>query len=164
MISIPLAIKVILMGCGATLVMDAWLMMLKRLGVPALNFGFIGRWVGHLWRGTFMHASIATAAPVPGELALGWATHYVVGIAFAGLLVAIAGTQWMTQPTLLPAMLVGMATAAAPFLLMQPAMGLGIAASKTPQPWRNRLRSLANHTIFGGGLYLTAMLIAQVQP
>jgi hypothetical protein len=32
---------------------------------------------------------------------------------------------------------------------MQPAMGLGIAASKTPQPFINRIKSLINHSIFG---------------
>ena len=45
---IPLAA---LLGIGATAVMDAWLLLLKRLGVPTLNFAFIGRWVGHLLRG-----------------------------------------------------------------------------------------------------------------
>jgi formate hydrogenlyase subunit 3/multisubunit Na+/H+ antiporter MnhD subunit len=39
---------------------------------------------------------------------------------------------------------------------MQPAMGLGIAASKTPQPFINRIKSLINHSIFGCGLFLTA--------
>ena len=38
---------VVFIGCGATLLMDVWLMFLKRLGVQTLNFAFIGRWVGH---------------------------------------------------------------------------------------------------------------------
>lgn len=78
---IPLAV---LLGIGATAVMDAWLLLLKRLGVPTLNFAFIGRWVGHLLRGQVAHAAIAKAAPVRGELAWGWLTHYAVGVAFAG--------------------------------------------------------------------------------
>ena len=55
---LPLAL---LIGVGATAVMDAWLVLLQRLGVPTLNFAFIGRWVGHLLRGQFAHAAIAKA-------------------------------------------------------------------------------------------------------
>jgi Protein of unknown function (DUF2938) len=42
---------------------------------------------------------------------------------------------------------------AAPFLLMQPGMGAGIAASRTPRPAAARLHSLVTHGIFGLGLY-----------
>jgi hypothetical protein len=153
-------VNVILIGIGATAVMDAWLMLLKRLGVPTLNFAMIGRWAGHLARGRFAHAAIARSAPVPGELALGWLVHYAVGIAFAALLVAVQGPHWAASPTLLPALAVGMATVAAPLLVMQPAMGAGIASSKTPTPLKNCLRSVANHTVFGLGLYLAAELAA----
>lgn len=45
---------------------------------------------------------------------------------------------------------------------MQPAMGAGIAAANTPTPWKNRLRSLANHAVFGLGLYLAAALLARI--
>jgi len=153
-------VKVILIGIGATAVMDVWLMLLKRLGVPTLNFAYIGRWAGHLAHGTFAHPAIAKSPPVPGELALGWLTHYAIGIAFAALLVAVQGMQWTGSPTLLPALAVGMATAAAPLFVMQPAMGAGIASSKTPTPLKNCLRSVANHTVFGLGLYLAAALTA----
>ena len=53
----------------------------------------------------------------------------------------------------MPALIVGIGTVAAPFLLMQPGMGLGIAASRTPGPRAARLRSLLAHAIFGVGLY-----------
>ena len=49
--------------------------------------------------------------------------------------------------------LVGIASLAAPFLVMQPAMGYGIAASRTPKPAAARLRSLTTHAVFGLGLY-----------
>jgi hypothetical protein len=50
-------------------------------------------------------------------------------------------------------LLVGVATVAAPFLVMQPGMGAGIAASRTPRPGAARLQSLVTHTVFGLGLY-----------
>lgn len=152
----------VLIGIGATAVMDAWLVLLKRLGVPTLNFAFIGRWVGHLFKGQFAHAAISKAAPIPGELAWGWITHYAVGVAFAGVLIAIHGADWAHNPTLLPALAVGACTVAAPLLVMQPAMGSGFAASRTPTPLKNCLRSLANHTVFGLGLYLSALAIALI--
>jgi hypothetical protein len=153
---------VALVGAGATAVMDLWLLLLRRLGVAGLNFALIGRWVGHLARGRWSHAAIARAEPVRGELALGWITHYAVGIVFAGLLAAIAGIGWLHAPTLLPALVLGMATVAAPLLVMQPAMGAGIASSKTPTPLKNSARSLANHTVFGAGLYLAALTVQGV--
>lgn len=155
----PLAM---LIGIGATAVMDAWLLLLKHLGVPTLNFAFIGRWMGHLFRGQFAHAAIAKAVPIRGELAWGWLTHYAVGVAFATVLVSLQGADWVRSPTLLPALAVGVCTVAAPLLVMQPAMGSGFAASRTPTPLKNCLRSLANHTVFGFGLYLSALAIALI--
>ncbi|TFW10529.1 DUF2938 domain-containing protein [Oxalobacteraceae bacterium OM1] len=153
-------LRIVVIGTGATAVMDAWLMALKRMGIQTQNFAMIGRWMGHLFKGRFAHASIAKAATVPGELALGWLTHYAVGIAFAGLLVVLRGAAWLHAPAVLPAVAVGLCTVAFPLFVMQPAMGLGIAASRTPAPWKNRLRSMANHTVFGFGLYLSALVIA----
>lgn len=149
-------------GAGATAVMDLWLLLLGRLGVPTQSFALIGRWVGHLARGRLAHAAIAEAPPIAGELALGWATHYAVGIAFAGLLLAVQGRAWALAPTLAPALAVGAATVAAPWLVMQPALGAGIAGRKTPRPGANRLRSLANHGVFGLGLYLSAAALRAV--
>ena len=154
--------NIALIGIGATVVMDVWLTLLKRMGVQTLNFAFIGRWVGHLFRGKFAHTSIGKAQPIPGELTLGWLTHYATGIAFAGLLVAIYGISWTRAPSLVPAVLVGMSTVVAPLFVMQPAMGSGFAASKTPTPLQNCFRSLVNHTVFGLGLYLSAALIAWI--
>jgi Protein of unknown function (DUF2938) len=160
MLSLQDMAQIALIGAGATALMDAWLLLLKRLGVPTTNFALIGRWVGHLARGRLAHAAIAQARPVAGELSLGWLTHYAVGIAFAALLVALQGPAWMRQPALLPALTLGLVTVAVPLFVMQPAMGAGFAASKTPTPLKNCLRSLASHAVFGAGLYLTAAVLA----
>lgn len=163
-LSLDTAARVVLIGLGATAVMDGWLWLLQRLGVPTLNFSMIGRWVGHWRHGVFRHAAIAKAAPVRHELALGWLFHYATGVAFAALLVAVAGNGWVRSPTLAPAVTLGMATVAAPWLVLQPAMGAGIASRRTPAPGRNRARSLANHFVFGLGLYLAAVLVASHIP
>lgn len=153
-----------LVGIGATAVMDVWLLLLSRLGVPTTGFALIGRWVGHLFRGRLAHAAISKAAPVEFELGLGWLTHYLVGIAWAGLLVAVEGVAWLERPTCLPALIVGVATVAAPWFVLQPAMGAGFAAAKTPAPLMNRLRTAVNHAVFGVGMYLVAAgLIRAIQ-
>lgn len=160
MLSSHLIGHVALVGIGATAVMDAWLLLLSRLGVPTAGFALVGRWVGHLPRGRFVHAAISKAAPVRFEAGLGWLTHYAVGIAYAVLLVAVQGVAWLAQPTFLPALVAGVVTVAAPWFVMQPAMGAGFAATKTPTPLKNCLRSLANHAVFGTGLYLAAAALA----
>jgi len=156
--------RVLLTGIGATAVMDAWLVALQRLGVPTLNFAFVGRWVGHAWRGTFAHASIGQARPIAGEVALGWIAHYATGLAFAALLAGIQGPAWLRAPTLMPAVAVGVATVAVPLFLIQPGMGAGVASSRTPTPLKNCLRSVLTHAVFGLGLYLSAVAATWVLP
>lgn len=155
-------LRIILIGMGATAFMDLWALFIRALGVPTLNLALVGRWCGHLLRGQWAHAAIGKAEPIPGERALGWFIHYAVGVAFAALLVALQGTGWAASPTPLPAIAVGMFTVLVPLLVMQPAMGAGVASSKTPTPLKNCLRSLANHAVFGIGLYWSAALIAAI--
>ena len=64
-------VAIALIGVGATAVLDLWLTLLKRLGVPTGSFALIGRWVAHMARGKLRHASISKAEPVSRELAIG---------------------------------------------------------------------------------------------
>jgi Protein of unknown function (DUF2938) len=149
-------IYTVIIGTGATALMDLWTIVRKRLYGTALpNYGYVGRWIGHMRRGRFHHEAIAKTTPVRGEHIIGWLFHYVTGISFAALLIGVAGIEWMRHPTIGPAIAVGILTVAAPFLLMQPAMGAGIAASRTPRPAAARVQSLITHTVFGVGLYVT---------
>ncbi|WP_031303236.1 DUF2938 domain-containing protein [Pseudomonas sp. EGD-AK9] len=153
-------LSIFAIGAGATLVMDAWLLLLRRLGIATLSFALVGRWVGHLLRGRVRHAAIAKTAPVRGELALGWLVHYATGIFFAALLLVLTGPGWAARPSLLPALALGLVTVAVPLLLIQPAMGAGIVSRHTPTPLKNCLKSMASHGVFGLGLYLSASLLA----
>jgi hypothetical protein len=127
------------------------------------NYALVGRWLAYMPQGRFHHASIARSGPRRGEHVIGWTAHYLIGVAFAAPLAAVAGRAWFDSPTLLPALAIGFATVAAPFLVMQPAMGAGIAASRTPNPPAARMQSILTHAIFGLGLYAAAMLIGLVQ-
>ena len=144
-------------GVGATAIMDLWGWLRQRLfGGKGLDYGLVGRWIAHMPHGRFRHDNIADAPKMPGERLIGWSAHYGIGIAFAGLLVGLGGAEWAARPTLGPALAVGIGTVAAPFFLMQPGMGAGIAASRTPRPNAARLQSLLTHAVFGLGLYVAA--------
>jgi Protein of unknown function (DUF2938) len=152
-----------LTGIGATVVTDLWCLLRERvLAVPFPNYAFVGRWVGHMARSQLTHDSIAAAAPVRAEKAIGLASHYLIGVGFAFLLPAIWGGGWIRRPTLGPALLVGLFTVIAPFFVMQPAMGAGIAASRTARPAAARIHSLVMHAVFGIGLYIIALIVSSL--
>ncbi|MHA6494663.1 DUF2938 domain-containing protein [Pseudomonas borbori] len=156
-------LRVIMLGVGATLAMDIWALLRQRLlGIASLDYALLGRWLGHMRHGRFRHAAIGKAHPQRGERPLGWFCHYLIGVVFVGLFVMLIGPQWLCRPTLLPALLLGVVSVAAPLLLMQPAFGMGLAASLTPSPWRVRLRALMTHLVFGLGVYLAGWVTAQL--
>lgn len=148
-------------GAGATAFMDLAALARQRLsGTPQADYGLVGRWIAYLRHGRFHHDAIARASAVRGERVIGWVSHYLIGMAFAAVLLAICGLDWMGHPTLAPALIVGIGSVVAPFLLMQPGMGAGIAASRTPNPSAARLRSLVTHGTFGLGLYAAGWMTA----
>ena len=150
-------------GIGATFVMDLWVVFVKRaFNISSSNYCLVGRWLSHMTNGIFRHASIAAAARRPGECAIGWIAHYSIGVFFAFALLVLVTPQWLRSPTLLPALIFGIVTVGFPFFIMQPAFGLGLAASKAPNPTQARLRSLMNHAVFGMGLYISAQVASLV--
>lgn len=151
---------IVLIGIGATLVMDLWALLRQQLfGIAPTNWGMVGRWIGHMRNGRFSHTSIANADIVHSEKAIGWTAHYLIGIGYAVLLFLIFGEAWLLEPSLGPALALGIATVVAPFFLLQPGMGAGIAASKALNPHAVRLHSVLNHAVFGFGLYLSALIV-----
>ncbi len=151
-----------LLGTLATAMLDLWVLLLKRLNVPTLDMALLGRWIGLLLRGHINRGPINVAAYVRGERAIGWAAHYTIGVVFAALFLMLAGDAWAQQPVLRCALVFGIATVVAPLFIMQPAMGAGIASSKTRTPLRNVAKSVTNHAVFGGGLFLAAILVQPI--
>lgn len=152
-------LSLVFIGAGATVLMDIWGAIRKSLlAIPPLDYRLVGRWIGHMARGKFRHDRIATAAPIAGERALGWTIHYLTGIAFAGGLLYLVGREWLRHPTLAPALVFGIGTVVIPFFVMQPGMGAGLAASRTPNPASARLQSFITHAIFGFGLWIAGWL------
>lgn len=152
-------VQAIFMGLGATLTFDLWGLFLKHAFkmIPS-NICLVGRWLRYMPGGVFRHANIAASPAKSVECTVGWLAHYTIGVTFAVVFVAIVGFDWLQQPTLFPALFFGIGTVFAPFFIMQPAFGLGIAGAKTANPAQARVRSLMNHMAFGLGLYLFGLL------
>src|SRR4029450_11429053 len=101
----------IAVGVGATLFMDLCALLLKRiLRIPLPNYCLVGRWFCHMPEGTFMHATLAPAPQKRSECAVGWIAHYVIGVVYALMLVALVSGNWLAQPTLRPALLFALVT------------------------------------------------------
>ena len=145
--------------------MDLWALLLERaFRIASPNYCLVGRWFCHMPQGTFTHASIANASPKHLECAVGWISHYLIGAVYALMLVALVSGSWLARPTLLPALLFGVGTVLVPFLIMHPSFGLGVGASRTPNPTQARLRSLMAHSAFGVGLYVCAVGVSHMLP
>ena len=155
----------IAIGIGATLVMDLWNLFLKRtFSIQSLNYCLLGRWLRHMPGGTLRHASIAAAPQKPLECPVGWIAHYTIGVVLALGFVVLTSGDWLARPTLLPVLLYGIGTVVFPLFILQPAFGLGVAASRTPKPTQARLKSLVTHTVFGLGLYVCALGVSYLLP
>src|SRR5262245_15012201 len=98
----------LLIGAGATAVMDVWMLVRRPLlGSPLPDYGMLGRWLAYMPRGRFRHDPIAASPAMPHERAIGWIAHYLTGIVFAAILLAIWGLDWARHPTIAPALIVG---------------------------------------------------------
>lgn len=149
-----------LVGVGGTIVLDSYAFLLQRLfGVPVTNWRVVGRWLGHMPRGRFVQTHLGQAEPIPGEHALGWVFHYVIGIGYGLLLVGIWGSEWLLQPGITEPLVLALVLLILPYCIMMPGMGMGIAGSRTPKPVVTRLKSVMGHSIFGIGMYLTAQFL-----
>ena len=148
------------LGIAATAVMDLWNLLLRRTaGIASLNYCHLGRWVMHLPTGRVVHRPIADSPPRPAECAVGWLAHGSIG-AVLGTTFLLLHPGWAAHPTALPAIGFGVATVVLPFAILQPALGLGLAARRARAPWRARAKSVTTHLVFGTGLWLAAMIAA----
>jgi len=150
----------LIMGICGTVAMDIWAVILTRIaGIPAPNWGNVGRWVAHLGRGTVFHADINTSTPVARERLIGWIFHYAVGAVYGALFLGIMGQAWLSAPNFLPLWIFAILTIGAGWFLLHPGLGLGWALAKTATPWKGRILGLMAHTVFGLGMWVGAVAL-----
>ena len=148
-------LQIVIVGVIATLVLDACALILKHgLRQTTTNWGMVGRWFAYLPRGVMVHDPISRTEPVAYEKAIGWFAHYAVGIVYAWLYLFLVSDIFLTQPTLANAFVFGVLTVLAPWFILQPGLGLGMFARKSPKPNVTRFTNLSMHAIFGLGIYM----------
>lgn len=153
--------QILLSGVVATAALDAWQRLARLLfGTSPTNWALVGRWFFYLSRGKFVHNGIGFADPIAHEAAIGWIAHYLVGLAYAAIYIAGVHFVLRSGPTLPTAVAFGVVTVIAPWLILQPGMGMGVFASKAPKPGAARVQSLSSHAAFGVGLYLGCLPLA----
>ena len=155
-----IVIQGVLIGAISTFVIDIWAAFIKHiLRLPTANWALVGRWFGYLPRGKFIHHSISDSAPIPNELTLGWIAHYLTGICYGIAYLGIVQGVLSRSPSLVSALSFGLLTLVAPWLILQPGMGAGVFASRTPRPGVVRLVNVSMHAVFGISLYGAWLLI-----
>lgn len=158
----PIAVATLSVGMIATATLDLWAWLLKRaFGVPITNWGHVGRWFLGMRSGTYRRQSIAASPAAAFERTVGWSAHYLVGVTYAvAYLVALSALS--RAPSVHSAALFGILTVLAPWLILQPGLGLGFFASRTPKPNLTRVLNILAHLVFGLGLYLGWRLVALI--
>jgi len=155
----------LIVGMLSTVTMDVVAVIALRLGIAGrgprrTGPDLIGRWIGYLFQGKFSHTDILQTPPLRGELVLGLAAHYLIGIVltlmYLGLLVVARA-----RPTVLNAILYGTATTVLPWFLMFPSQGMGWLGRDAPGDAHLARVSLFNHIIFGLGI---ALWMAVIRP
>src|SRR5215510_2138928 len=148
----------VIVGVLATVTMDVVAAISHGLGIAGhgprrTGPDLIGRWIGYLLHGKFRHTDIVQTPPLRGELVLGFAAHYSIGIVLTLVYLGLLAVAHQT-PTALSAILYGTATTVFPWFLMFPSQGMGWLGRDAPGDGHLARVSLFNHIIFGLGIAL----------
>jgi hypothetical protein len=106
------------------------------------------------------HDDIRASAPINGEAFWGWGAHAVLGVIYGIGFVFVFGFSAISTPQLWQGLIFGLATVLVPWFVFQPLFGWGIGMSKAPEPWKMRMKSMINHTVFGVGIWLSIKLLS----
>ena len=156
-------VQAVIAGVFATAMLDLWQRLLHAVaGIPPANWAMIGRWFAYLPRGQVVHRPIGATAEVRGELALGWAMHYLVGLAYGFAYLGLLVYGLDRPPSLLNGAAFGAASVAIAWFIMQPGLGIGVMGRLTPNPAVPILNALASHVIYGIALFAGAWLSASL--
>jgi len=152
-------LEIIVVGVVATLALDVWQQIYRlAFGMPITDWAIIGRWAAYVPEGQFVHEDIGKAAPVANELALGWIVHYVVGIGYAIVYLGLMWFVFASPPDFISAIVFGAISVGVTWFVMEPILGAGVMASKTPKPPAVMAHDFTSHLSFGFGLFLGGVI------
>lgn len=151
-------------GLGATIIFDLFVVVRQGWEQTHGFYCLVGRWVGSLQHIGFVHDDIRETAPVSSEPLLGWGAHALLGILYGiGFLFAF-GPSAIYYPQLWQGLSFGLVTVLVPWVVFQPLFGWGVGMSKVPEPWKLRMKSVINHTVFGIGIWLSIKVLNGLLP
>ena len=153
-------IEVLVVGIIATLVTDLWQRLLQIVGVPPAKLGTGGSVAG-MDAARRVRASANRCDAFDSRR-----TRDRVGLSLRGghcLCSSLLGNNSLGARFWADAHLrtgVRDRTPRCTVVLMQPALGLGFFAARTPHPSVTRIINISGHAVFGVGLYLGAISIS----
>lgn len=146
-------LHMLVVGVVATAALDLWQQACRlAFGMPATDWGMIGRWVGHFRDGTFVQPDIGRAAPVPHETALGWAVHYAVGIGYGVVYLALVWFVLRIPPAPVPALVFAALSVSVTWFVVEPVLGAGVMARRVPHRPAALAHDFTSHLALGVGL------------
>jgi len=156
-------LEILIVGVIATACLDIGQQIYRLLtGMPITDWGMIGRWAAYLPKGQVVHENIGKTPPVAGERPLGWAVHYAVGIGYAVVYLVLMWFILGIEPGFVPAMVFGALSVSVTWFVMEPILGAGVMAAKTPKPPAAMAQDFASHLSFGFGLFLGVVIFRAV--
>lgn len=156
-------VKTIIIGISATATIDCFTYIVSFFGQTPRGVLFVGRWLAYFSKRQFVHNTIIESTSVDNELLIGQIAHYGIGIAFAFMLIKIYGEIWLTTPKLGPALTLAIITLVTSILILQPALGFGIAFSNMPNQIALLTKTVFIHLIYGFGLYGSAIALNRIK-
>jgi hypothetical protein len=157
-------LQMLVVGLVATVTLDLWQQIARLLfGLPITNWAMLARWFGHMPQGQFVQQDIGKAVPVRNERPLGWLVHYVVATSLGVLYLLLMEYVFHAAPGLVSAMLWSIVTIIMTWFVVEPALGAGFLASRTPNPTIARLYDFSTHIAYGVGIYLGVLAANAMQ-
>ena len=140
-------------GVLGTMAMDSLNYLFTRTGTLAkIDVAVIGRMAAGWGRGRFRYRHPGEIEQIANEVLYGYVTHYTIGAVLA--VPYVLGWDLLVGGPASPvwALVYGVATTVASWLLVYPSMGLGVCGRRSPEGMRAPLSSLSNHLFYGAGV------------
>ena len=153
-------IEGIVSGIIATLLFDIFQISLTfAYGVNKAKWDLAGRYFIGVSKGNYIQEDLANEPAEQNELLIGYVVHYLIGVIY-GLIYVIINSLFLSEPSLLLALVIGFFTVLGSWCLMMPyAYNLGFFGSKIDEQKQIIVQNLLFHFVFGVGLYLGYVII-----
>jgi len=132
----------------------------RTIVAPALRMmppGNLGRWIGHMFKGRFIHEDITKAAPIAHEAAIAVTAHYAIGLTLGAGYALLLRVPQPRRSSFTRAAAYGAATTVFPWFWMFPARGQGVMGLRD-RDLRVPAFALCVHVAYGLGLEVAARL------